>query len=439
MVSTHKISAAFPVFFVRGFVEKINKKNMSTKITVAFTNEARWFYRFFQQVFQTYLPNFVIIPADPQKPPHLLIFSIFGPDYKQFARSHTKFILVCGEPADLSKYTFCSLIIDCKNVPSLRPQHVPFVYLPFYITSFGERYINKFDELLLDHPNTQKIESKPKTKFCAFMYSQEIEFRNTLFDMLTTYKKVDALGKCRHNADGNIDRHVYEVGNKTYNDLAVEKYKPYKFVLAIENSRHPGYITEKIINPMLAGAIPIYYGAPDVIQHFNPKSFIRIDDFASFEDAIQYIKQVDQSQELYDAYLKEPWFSTPNDTVKSLFQGRSIVDLLSRISTSNIHRPHPHSNIHQNAHQNRQQSGHVTRQSPANFFFRQRNNYQMMRPFTQFRSRMKMVVINRNNIGFQKQLSVRNRSLSTLWRSASLLPSKFTKRMTTNHRQRKGI
>jgi hypothetical protein len=412
-----------------------------TQVTVAFTNEARWFHRFFQQLFQTYLPNFVIIQADPNRPPHLLFFSIFGPDHKQFFRNNnkTKFVLICGEPADLSKYTFCSLIIDCKNVPSLRPLGVPFVYLPFYITSFGERYINRYDELFI----TKNQDIKSKSKFCAFMYSQEVEFRNTLFDMLNNYKRVDALGKCRHNMDGKIDRHFYEVGKKTYNDLAVEKYRPYKFVLAIENSRHPGYVTEKIINPMLAGSIPIYYGAPDIVQHFNPKSFIRIDDFASFEDAIQYIKQVDQNDDLYQAYLKEPWFSMSNETIKSLFQGQSIVNHLSKIGTPSIN--HQHHQRHQHhQHQHHQKfSNHHHRQNFARqptFFFRYpTRTYQHQRPKIMMQQQTRFLS---GPLSFQQRLKLRsnlNRSfLSVRGGSGTtkLRQTQFTKR---SNQRRKGI
>ena len=34
----------------------------------------------------------------------------------------------------------------------------------------------------------------------------------------------------------------------------------YRFVVAFENDAADGYMTEKIVNAMLAGAIPIYAG-----------------------------------------------------------------------------------------------------------------------------------------------------------------------------------
>jgi hypothetical protein len=293
-------------------------------VTVAFTEEAKWFSRFFYHLFQHHLPNFAIQKANPANPPNILFFSIFGPDYKQFLRNgRTRLVLVSGEPNDLSAYSFASLIIDCKNTPHLRPSNVPFVYLPFYVTSFGERFHHQPGDLM----------TKPKhdkTKFCAFVYSQEIDFRNSFFDALNQYKKVDALGKCRNNNNNVIDRHVYEYGKQTYNDLAVQKYFPYKFVIAMENSRHLGYVTEKIINPMLAGSVPIYFGAPDITQHFNPKSFIRIDDFSSYEEAVKYIEKVDKDDELYASYVREPWF-TGSVFPFQTFQAKPVADHLLSI------------------------------------------------------------------------------------------------------------
>lgn len=52
---------------------------------------------------------------------------------------------------------------------------------------------------------------------------------------------------------------------------------PYKYSIAIENSSLPGYFTEKITECYLAHAMPIYYGAPDISNYFDPSSFLPID------------------------------------------------------------------------------------------------------------------------------------------------------------------
>lgn len=41
-------------------------------------------------------------------------------------------------------------------------------------------------------------------------------------------------------------------------------YGHYKFVIAFENSCVEDYVTEKFFDPLLVGAVPIYFGAPNI-------------------------------------------------------------------------------------------------------------------------------------------------------------------------------
>jgi hypothetical protein len=52
---------------------------------------------------------------------------------------------------------------------------------------------------------------------------------------------------------------------------------PYKYSIAIENSALPGYFTEKITECYLAHCLPVYYGAPDITNFFDPGSLLKID------------------------------------------------------------------------------------------------------------------------------------------------------------------
>jgi hypothetical protein len=57
-------------------------------------------------------------------------------------------------------------------------------------------------------------------------------------------------------------------------DSAVRAFQGFRFGIAFENSQVPGYITEKIANVKLAGAVPIYWGAPDVASYLNTDAFL---------------------------------------------------------------------------------------------------------------------------------------------------------------------
>ena len=118
-------------------------------------------------------------------------------------------------------------------------------------------------------------------KFCAFMYSAECAHRNKIFDELDAVQPVDALGAQRNKSGQTAFTRAVYSETETYNDIAVRAYLDYKFVLAIENSWVPGYFTEKLINPILAGAVPVYWGHPSAFDFINKARVIYIPDFPS--------------------------------------------------------------------------------------------------------------------------------------------------------------
>lgn len=225
---------------------------------------------------------------------------------------HLKVIVICGEPHAI-KSSVMHLLIDCKRELRMQPKGVKCVYLPFYVVSFAERLAHPRDLLLPSDYRLHALDTlSRKTKFCAFMYSNPVAHRDAFFDaMAKHYKRPDALGACRSTvARSDSTRMLYDPLIKTYYEDAVEQYQSYKFVIAIENARINGYITEKLMNPALARAVPIYLGAPDIFSDgiFNPKAMIHIDDFDSYEECVKHIAKVDQDPRLYLEYLREPLF-----------------------------------------------------------------------------------------------------------------------------------
>ncbi|PKN16427.1 MAG: hypothetical protein CVU66_01040 [Deltaproteobacteria bacterium HGW-Deltaproteobacteria-23] len=66
---------------------------------------------------------------------------------------------------------------------------------------------------------------------------------------------------------------------------------PYKYSIAIENTKSSHYWTEKLADCFLAFTLPIYYGAEKLEEYFPPESFVRID-IEDIEGSIETIKQV---------------------------------------------------------------------------------------------------------------------------------------------------
>ena len=138
-----------------------------------------------------------------------------------------------------------------------------------------------------------------KTKFCNFLVSHSgPQERLRFFHKLRKYKHVDSGGHVLNNIGNPIG----------YSDReTVDFYKPYKFNICFENSSSAGYTTEKIVHAMFARTIPIYWGDPFVTEYFNPKSFINVHDYKSYDEVIEHVIEIDQNEALHRQYLSEPY------------------------------------------------------------------------------------------------------------------------------------
>lgn len=306
-------------------------------IRIAIQPAAKWFKYYFVPFLLLHFPGIRLV--EPGTFPVDCIIDGFNDptsanvlEYKNNPNyANTRIIIVTGEPYGMD-HNFVHLIIDCKRDPNYLPKHVNWIYLPNYVMGFGERFHHPKELLLPAQWDEKDVERlvQTKTKFCAYLYSNPIPFREQFFDLLSKhYQSADALGACKSNKlRGETDRVFNDWMRETFYDTAIKKYEPYKFAIAFENTLVNGYITEKLVNPVLARTIPIYYGAPDIFSDgvFNPKAIIHVRDFPSFEACIEYIKKVDQDINLYKQYLREPLFL--NNRLPKYFDSNYLVPKL---------------------------------------------------------------------------------------------------------------
>ncbi len=74
---------------------------------------------------------------------------------------------------------------------------------------------------------------------------------------------------------------------------------PYRYSIAIENTVHDDYFTEKVMDCWLAGTVPIYYGALNLEHYFPKDSFIRLEKL-DYEDFAQRVKAGEFSKEEFE-------------------------------------------------------------------------------------------------------------------------------------------
>jgi len=175
---------------------------------------------------------------------------------------------------------------------------------------FGDRYLRfpcyynyefekSVEEMLKKHLMSESEIRSQKTEFCSFVYSNSLadSFREDFFELLSSYKKINSGGRFKNNLETEEFRPVAD-------KLAFER--KHKFSIAFENSSHDGYTTEKLVQAFAANTVPIYWGDPNVGEVFNKKAFIDCHDFKSTDDIIEYIKKIDEDENLYQNMINEP-------------------------------------------------------------------------------------------------------------------------------------
>ena len=139
------------------------------------------------------------------------------------------------------------------------------------------------------------LEGPKREKFCGAVLNNETSlnhFREKFVRELSKYKKVDS--------GGDIDNNLgYKVTDK------IKFFSSYKFSIAFEKNTADGYATDHILNSLLAGTVPIYYGDYLIDEYINPDTYILVRNDIDLLDKIEYIKQVDKDDNLYREFLKK--------------------------------------------------------------------------------------------------------------------------------------
>jgi len=225
----------------------------------------------------------------PEQNPDVLFYSVFGNDHKKFKAN--KKIFYSGESYSQREEADYNITFDKNSDKNCR--------LPIWIC-----YLDNilFDDCYKKKMGLFQIPNKPK--FCSIICQLDStnKERSNIITQLSKYIKVDCGGPFLNNIGYVVPKGINCSGKINHNNN-------YKFVLAFENKKYPGYVTEKICDAYKSKSIPIYWGSEDVINDFNPKTFINANDFENFDELVKYIIKVDNDQELYERYFKEPIFS----------------------------------------------------------------------------------------------------------------------------------
>lgn len=185
-----------------------------------------------------------------------------------------------------------------------------FVQLPTVFDLYSAFTDVRLNEIL--STDDARKELSRKVGFCNFLYSNYMAHpnRDKLFHLLSTYKRVDSLGKHLNNTK------MRGTGYKGHESDCVRIKNPYKFSIASENAVFNGYTSEKILTSLVAHTVPIYFGDPDVTRIVNPKCFVNCNEFDRLDDVIEVVRSIDNNDELWCEMVSSPW-QTPEQELVS--------------------------------------------------------------------------------------------------------------------------
>ena len=256
--------------------------------------------------FLSFLPNYFDIEVCDR--PDFLIYSDFGDEHLRYGCTRIYFTGENRRP----NFSHCDYAFTFDYLEDPRQYR-----LPLYRLYFPQ-------ETLTARHDVDAIFAQER-KFCNMVVSNpKASERLAFFHALSRYQHIDSGGRVRNNVGGPVpDKRAF--------------IRKYKFTLAIESSSHPGYTTEKLVEPWVEGSIPIYWGNPRVAEEFNPGSFINLHDFQTWNDAVDFIRKVDQDPDLYRQYLEAPLF--PGNRMPASLTDDAIADAFANVFRHPASRP----------------------------------------------------------------------------------------------------
>ncbi len=157
-------------------------------------------------------------------------------------------------------------------------------------------YFGYWMNLLKPVTDTPWEKREPAILFLA-SHCSSISGREKLVEMLQEHVRVDSLSQCMHNKDwpSDIDRS---------DKLAI--LRRYRVYLAAENSIEQDYVSEKVYDGLIAGAVPVYLGAPNIGKFVPENSVISVPKNFTREDiakVAEVIKKIFTDKREYNKWI----------------------------------------------------------------------------------------------------------------------------------------
>ncbi len=182
------------------------------------------------------------------------------------------------------------------------------VKYPLYAYDFASLY-----PIYFSGANANKYVNPCNKDFCVLINRHDYgNTRTRIYEELSKYGHITCPGDLFNN-----------VSNEECNRDGITTYiNKFKFNICCENfgAAHEGYITEKLMNACIGGAIPIYYGVLDDMDEciFNKDRIIFVTNETAHEVAA-FVDELNRDEDRLREFYNRPIFKpTAADTIKTM-------------------------------------------------------------------------------------------------------------------------
>jgi len=203
----------------------------------------------------------------------------------------------------IRRQTWVSWYMECElNYPRLR----------------NARFMQQFDLTMNYRQNADIMASYlPSPASCLSIAPERTNrHRNLVCSFISGWTDRSGRGAYLRELAKRLDVHQYgRCGNRSIpgdrgSASKLDVCSTYKFNLAFENAIAVDYVTEKFYEPLLAGCVPVYLGAPNVAE-FAPVEdcYINTNNFSGPAELAEYLLYLDRDDQAYGRYLN--WRERP--------------------------------------------------------------------------------------------------------------------------------
>lgn len=174
--------------------------------------------------------------------------------------------------------------------------------------SFPITHKHQFDLILASDPeilnNCENSVLFPFGDCWVPLDEQKIHEKTKLLSIVASAKRYLPGHQLRHEVINSVGNKMDVYGRCcNYIENKADALRDYKFNVCIENLQHPNWFTEKIIDCLRTGTVPIYWGCPNIGDFFNIKGFIIVNSLEEIVNVINNLTEDDYISKL--EFIKE--------------------------------------------------------------------------------------------------------------------------------------